>query len=57
MRTVEFLEGNGLLKGEINCLKHSWNKIAGKSCSGNFSLWYLCFIRRKLTVLEAFVTC
>jgi len=55
MRTVEFLEGNGLLKGEINCLKHSWNKIAGKSCSGNFSLWYLCFIRRKLTVLEAFV--
>jgi hypothetical protein len=37
-RTVEFQEGNGLLKGEIKCLKCSWNKIAGKSRSGTFNL-------------------
>jgi len=55
MRTVEFLEGNGLLKGEIKCLKCSWNKIAGKSCSGTFSLWYSWFTTRKYTMLDAFV--
>ena len=38
MRKVEFLGGNGLLKGEIKCLKRSWNKIADNPCPGNFSL-------------------